>query len=82
MANVPTLILDGQFDALMRATTLRQAAASLPEHFLVIVSGQTTNVLSPYDCPITMRSRWLDDPTEPPDTSCLSDMPGIEFDTR
>ncbi len=80
-ANVPTLILSGQFDALMRGTTLRQAAASLPTHFIVIVPGQTTNVLSPFDCPISIRNAWIDHPTEPPDAACLKDLPVVKFET-
>jgi hypothetical protein len=32
------------------------------------------------DCGPEVRNGWIDDPTSPPDTSCIADMEPVRFD--
>jgi hypothetical protein len=34
------------------------------------------------ECANQVGSDWIDDPTSPPDTQCVGDMPKIEFNPR
>ena len=45
------------------------------------IPGQTHNTLGFHDCVIEMRNEWNLDPTSPPDTTCVRDMPTVRFTT-
>jgi pimeloyl-ACP methyl ester carboxylesterase len=75
---VPMLALRGVLDPY--SASLADVRATDPTSrtlFTVQVPNQTFNALGYNECPRSIRNAWIDDPTTPPDTSCLSGIPEI-----
>lgn len=77
VSDIPTLLLHPHFDPFSPLPLLRQTAKTLSASWIVDLQlGH--NVLG-NDCAISIRNSWMDDPTSPPDTSCVADMDPIRF---
>lgn len=81
-SDIPMLIYVGEYDAYGPLPVAEQAVASLSGSFLVDVPYQGHNVLGTLDCYRNIRNAWLEEPTSPPDTSCIDEVPPTTFATR
>jgi pimeloyl-ACP methyl ester carboxylesterase len=80
-SDVPTLIMIGRFDPFSPLPLVRQTAQGLTASWVVEIPSYGHRVLR-LECPQAIRNGWIDDPTAPPDTSCISGMDEIEFETK
>jgi pimeloyl-ACP methyl ester carboxylesterase len=67
---VPTLVLVGQMDPHISQPVVEEAMAGLDRGFLVTFDGLGSNMLA-RDCPREIRNAWIEQPLQPPDTSCV-----------
>jgi pimeloyl-ACP methyl ester carboxylesterase len=72
-ALVPTLVLVGQMDPDISQPVLEEAVAALDPGFLVTFDGLGSNVLR-RECGREIQNAWIEDPLQPPDTSCLQSL--------
>jgi WD40 repeat protein/pimeloyl-ACP methyl ester carboxylesterase len=77
--DIPTLILVGRFDPFAPLPLIQEAAATLSNSWIVTAPNWAHNVLGS-ECGPPTRNAWIDAPTSPPNTSCLSRLPEFEFD--
>ncbi len=77
VSDIPTLILHPHFDPFSPFPLIKQTAKTLLTSWVVDLQWGH-NVLS-QDCPVAIRNGWIDDPTSPPDTSCVADMPEMRL---
>jgi hypothetical protein len=81
-ADVPALLLSGQFDSFSPPPAAEEAVKDYGTGWALTIPGQTHNALGFVECPIDIRNEWIRNPMSPPnDTTCLKDM-GIVFQTR
>jgi len=78
---LPTLVFYGRLDPFVDQATL-DGWTHRPYAYLVAVPGQSHNAIGFDDCPITIRNAWVDQPTSPPTTDCLTTMPVYQFGTN
>lgn len=76
--DVPILALAGQFDPVTPPAWAAVAVEGLDPGFVVEFPGLGHSV-SGNPCPRAILLEFLDDPTAPPDRSCVAEMPPIEF---
>jgi pimeloyl-ACP methyl ester carboxylesterase len=81
-SDIPMLIYVGGYDAYGPLPVAEQAVASLSGSFLVDVPYQGHNVLGSLDCYRDIRNAWIENPTSPPDTGCIEEIPPTAFATR
>lgn len=81
-SDIPMLIYVGGYDAYGPLPVAEQAVASLSRSFLVDVPYQGHNVLGSLDCYRDIRNAWIENPTSPPDTGCIEEIPPTAFATR
>jgi pimeloyl-ACP methyl ester carboxylesterase len=81
-SDIPMLIYVGEYDAYGSLPVAEQAVASLSGSFLVDVPYQGHNVLGSLDCYRNIRNVWVENPTSPPDTGCIEEIPPPTFATR
>lgn len=79
-SDIPTLLLSGQFDPITPPDTARQAAATLSKSTVVVIPAVGHNTLQ-VPCAGRVARTFLDDPTAPPDTSCLGAVRPPDFIT-
>jgi pimeloyl-ACP methyl ester carboxylesterase len=77
-SDVPALILHGRFDPYAPRPLAEEAAAMFSTGWRLEVPVEGFNVFST-DCVIELRNAWLDAPTSPPDTTCVDQLPPVEF---
>jgi pimeloyl-ACP methyl ester carboxylesterase len=76
----PVFVIIGEMSATPSVEIAQEAVGAMPNGHLVVVPGVGSNPLGAgLDCAIEIRNAWVDDPTSPPDTSCLSEVPPVEF---
>ena len=80
VSDVPILLFVGRFGPYGTRPLVREAAETLSTSWIVEFPNEGHNVLSD-ECAIEMRSAWLDDPTAPPDTSCVDELDPLTFQT-
>lgn len=76
-SDVPTLILEGEFDPVTPSKYGRLVAEYLSNSFFFEFPGIGHNIILDH-CARTIASAFLDDPARAPDTSCIAEL-GIEF---
>lgn len=69
-AATPALLLSGLFDPLTPPAFGDEAAATLDRASVVTVPGAAHHVTA-HPCPRAVTAAFLDDPSSPPDTSCI-----------
>jgi len=70
-ANIPTLIISGQYDPTTPVATGQQVAAELPDNYFYIIPGMGHGATVGNDCSSAIMMEFLKDPTTAPDSSCL-----------
>jgi len=78
VSDIPTLILHGRFDPYSPLPLIKKAARTLSTSWVVEFPTLWHNILGS-ECGPEVRNGWIDDPTSPPDTSCVADQSGIWF---
>ncbi|MBK9178809.1 MAG: alpha/beta fold hydrolase [Acidimicrobiales bacterium] len=73
-ADVPTLLLAGQFDPITPPAWAERAASILGRSSVVVLPGLGHAVIDSSDCPLALMLAFLDDPGAPLDTSCVAGM--------
>jgi pimeloyl-ACP methyl ester carboxylesterase len=81
ISDTPTLIAVGRFDPFSPLPLVQKTARALAESWVVEIPSYGHRVLH-LECPQAIRNSWIDDPTSPPDTSCIAVMDEIEFETK
>ncbi|HEV8199754.1 MAG TPA: alpha/beta hydrolase [Candidatus Polarisedimenticolia bacterium] len=79
-SDIPTLILTGYFDDRTPTEQVRRIAATLSRASLVEFPDEGHDA-RPSRCHAAIALQFLEDPTRPPDTSCLATIPPITFET-
>ncbi len=80
-SDIPTLVLNGEFDERTPAEHARRGSSGLSHVYLYEIPGESHGIRTS-DCKTAIINRFLADPTRPPDTSCLAAMPKIAFATQ
>lgn len=80
-SDIPTLILNGsEFDSATPPSYAQLAADTLSNSHLFIFTKYTHSV-SFEECPKSMLTAFLDDPSRSPDSACIAQMDGLPFIT-
>jgi pimeloyl-ACP methyl ester carboxylesterase len=79
-SSIPMLIYVGEYDAYGPLPVAEQAVASLSGSFLVDVPYHGHNVLGALECSLNIRNAWIEDPTSPPDSACIEEIPPPSFE--
>ncbi len=84
-SSVPTLVLSGEFDPVTPPEWGEQTAKALKNGYFYLFPGVTHGVIWWNDftggCANRMVTSFLDDPSKAPDSSCLAQVPPLEFVT-
>lgn len=80
VSDIPTLILEGEFDPVTPTAYAEQVAEHLSNSYLYEFPGIGHNILIASNCARDIAGQFMADPTSEPDASCIDDMPGVVFD--
>ena len=70
-ANLPVLIISGQYDPTTPVTTGEMVKADLPNSHFYVIPGMGHGATVGNDCSFTLVMGFLADPTQVPDSACL-----------
>lgn len=79
VSDIPTLILAGEYDPVTPPKWGAVAAEGLSVAHLFVFPGIGHAVLNAGECPDSIVWAFLDDPESEPDSSCIAEMPALEF---
>jgi hypothetical protein len=77
-ANIPTLVLSGEYDPTTPSTTGQIVSDDLPNDYFYVVPGLGHGA-SINKCVLGMVKRFLNDPAQAPNSSCLVSMESFDF---
>lgn len=80
--NVPVLILNGQYDPVTPPAWGQSTARALENGYFYELPGVGHGVLAGGACPQGMMLAFLNNPTQPPNSSCIASMPAPKFTLR
>jgi len=80
VSDIATLVLEGELDPVTPPEYGRLVAGYLKNAYYYEFPGAGHGVLAGDDCALGIASAFLEDPAEPPDASCIAQMPGVVFD--
>lgn len=80
-ADIPVLILTGQFDPHSPTPVAEEAAGRFPHSYVIEMPGQGHNVLGSSGCGVSIRNAWVDHPASPPETTGCLDTLSVSFAT-
>jgi pimeloyl-ACP methyl ester carboxylesterase len=82
-SRIPTLVLTSSYDISAPPTLVRPMVPTLRRSTYVELPASAHLQLASYttgsDCSRSIATAFLADPTVPPDTSCVADLPGLDF---
>jgi pimeloyl-ACP methyl ester carboxylesterase len=80
-SDIPTLLLNGgEFDSATPPSYAQLAASTLSNGHLFIFP-QYTHSVGYEECPMSMMTEFIDDPSHAPDLTCMAQMAGLPFIT-
>jgi pimeloyl-ACP methyl ester carboxylesterase len=79
VSDIPTLVLEGEFDPVTPPEYGQLVAGYLSDGYYFEFPGIGHDVLSS-ECAREIAGAFIDDPTQAPDATCISEMPGVTFD--
>lgn len=79
-SSIPTLLLSGDWDGEIGPPEQRQIASYLPNSFSFLFPGIGHFTTTWSDCPGVILGEFVDAPKSKPDSSCITSMPGVDFD--
>jgi pimeloyl-ACP methyl ester carboxylesterase len=80
-SDIPTLLLNGEFDERTPADHARRGASRLAHAYLYEIPGESHAIRSS-DCRTSIITQFLGDPSRAPDASCLASIPKVAFATK
>jgi pimeloyl-ACP methyl ester carboxylesterase len=75
VSDLPTLILNGEFDPVTPPHWAEEAAATLSQSYGFIIPAGGHGVLDMSECTVSIAEQFLTDPYTEPDGRCVEDMP-------
>lgn len=79
-SDIPTLILSGEYDPITPPAWGLLVGEGLNDDYFFEFPGLGHGVSISGDCPLSVTQAFLDDPTTEPDTACIAEMGGPEFE--
>jgi pimeloyl-ACP methyl ester carboxylesterase len=79
ISSIPTLVLGGEFDPITPPSYGQTVAADLEASFFYEFPGLAHGVSSADECPLSITLGFLDDPTTPPDATCVDALEGPSY---
>jgi pimeloyl-ACP methyl ester carboxylesterase len=79
VSDLPTLVLGGVFDPITPPSFGVLAGETLTNDYFFEFPGLGHGVSSAHPCPLAIALAFLDDPSQPPDGSCIAAMGGPRF---
>jgi pimeloyl-ACP methyl ester carboxylesterase len=73
-SDIPTLIITGEYDPVTPPSWGKQVAQTLSNHFLFEFPGEGHGASFTNDCARSVALAFLNDPSEKPQSACISDM--------
>lgn len=80
VSDIATLVLEGELDPVTPPEYGRLVAGYLNHVYYYDFPGAGHGVLAGDDCALGMAGAFVEDPSEPPDASCIAHTPGVVFD--
>lgn len=80
VSDIATLVLEGELDPVTPPEYGLLVAAYLSHAYYYEFPGAGHGVLAGDDCALGIANTFLEDPSQPPDDSCIAQMPGVVFD--
>jgi pimeloyl-ACP methyl ester carboxylesterase len=80
-SDVPTLLISGEFDSITPAHSAAAVAGGLENSIEHTVPGVGHSAIENL-CALSIFLQFLNDPTTEPDASCLSELPGVQFNVE
>jgi pimeloyl-ACP methyl ester carboxylesterase len=80
VSDVPALIFAGQFDPITPSAWGQLAAETLSNSYFYEFPAQGHGVMDSDRCALEIGLQFLDDPTVPPDSSCIANLPSLDFE--
>jgi pimeloyl-ACP methyl ester carboxylesterase len=74
-STIPTLILQGEYDPVTPPANGMRASQTLSKSYFFLFPGVGHGVSSPISCPSDITKAFWENPTEKPNSSCISGMP-------
>ena len=74
-SDVPTLIFEGAFDPVLPPTLGELIAKTLTRSTIVMIPAGSHGNATGTPCASSITGAFLDDPSAPPDTSCVASLP-------
>jgi pimeloyl-ACP methyl ester carboxylesterase len=82
VSDIPTLILNGEYDPVTPPNWAEIAAETLSNSYLFIIPAGGHGVIDMSDCTAGIAAQFLTDPLTEPDGSCIDDMPPPQWVVR
>ena len=79
VSDLPTLIFAGQYDPVTPPEWGKLAAETLSRHFFYEFPGLSHGIMRSNACGLAIGLQFVDDPETEPDTTCMKNIPGLEF---
>ncbi len=79
ISDIPTLVLEGEFDPVTPPEYGELVAGYLSNGYYFEFPGLGHDVLS-NECAREIAGAFINDPSQAPDATCISEMPGVTFD--
>jgi pimeloyl-ACP methyl ester carboxylesterase len=73
-SDIPTLVLNGEFDPITPPMWAAQTADALSNAYLYVFPGTGHGVVRSTDCGVSIMQDFLDKPNREPDASCLDEL--------
>jgi pimeloyl-ACP methyl ester carboxylesterase len=73
-SDIPTLILNGEYDPVTPPNWAEIAAETLSNSYLFIIPAGGHGVINMSECTVSIAAQFLNDPMTEPDGSCIDDM--------
>ena len=80
-SEIPTLLLTGEFDERAPTDLSKRIASSLSHAWLYELPGESHGGMVT-GCHASILFQFLEDPTREPNTSCIAQMPRVQFETK
>ncbi|MBN1287002.1 MAG: alpha/beta fold hydrolase [Anaerolineae bacterium] len=78
-SDIPTLVLAGEYDPITPPAWGERAAETLQNSYFFLLPGHGHGVTRAGECGALLMVEFLNDPTTPPDASCIDELRGPEF---
>jgi pimeloyl-ACP methyl ester carboxylesterase len=80
VSDIPTLMLEGEFDPVTPLVYAQQVAEHLSNIYLYEFPGVGHDVLVSSSCARHIADQFMDEPLSEPDAGCIEEMPDVAFD--